>query len=68
MPDQYNTGNGLVRVEDPRGVWALFDHDHGPCVMSLHLDEIDALRASQQAGHGKVAFVPFGADFAETVA
>jgi hypothetical protein len=43
MPDQnYNTGNGLTRVEEPDGVWIAYYTDMSDVVPFL--SEIDCLR------------------------
>ena len=62
MPSQYNTGNGLVPVEEPRGAWVAYYSDYSG--MALFGSEIEALRHA--VGNSMtVAFWEFGRDLSD---
>lgn len=42
------------------GVWAVVDIDYGESITTVHAEEIDALRAINERGYGRVKFVPWG--------
>lgn len=49
-------------VELEAGIWAIVDRDYDQYfVNSVHPAEIDALRALNERGYGRVVFIPWGA-------
>jgi len=44
----------------PEGVWALCDRDFGETITAVYSTEVEALRAINGRGYGRVVFLPFG--------
>jgi len=66
MPDQnYNTGNGLTPVEEPRGVWVAYYSDRSE--LAIYATEIDALRRAVDSSMA-VAFWEFATDLTDLMA
>lgn len=63
MPDQrYNTGDGLTRVEEPRGVWVAYFQDWNPIPKAVFLDELPARRYAART-YCDVRFLAFGEEW-----
>jgi len=45
---------------DNGGVWAVCDLDYGESITAVYATELDALRAINGRGYGRVRFVPWG--------
>ena len=43
-----------------KGVWAVVDIDYGESITEVYPVEVEALRAINRRGYGRVRFVPFG--------
>jgi hypothetical protein len=54
-------------AEKDAGAWLVYDYDHGPYAISLHVSAEEAARSAARQGYGKVGFWPFGADMADAV-
>lgn len=50
-----------------RGVWVVYQHDHGPQVESVHATELEALREINDAAGKRATFVPFGSEIREAL-
>lgn len=57
--EQYNTGDGLVCVADPEGVWIAYVQDWHPVPRAVFLNELDARRFAA-AEYADVRFWRFG--------
>lgn len=53
-------------MTDPPGVWVAFGWDNQPYVVSIHDNELDALRAAVDRSC-LAKFIPFGVDFSEAI-
>lgn len=60
MPEQ--------EITSAEGVWCIADQDHGETITIPFPSEVDALRALNGRGYGRVYFVPWGMTLAEAQA
>lgn len=49
-----------IKYQIAQGVWAVVDSDYHDTITMVYLEEIEALRAINERGYGKVKFVPWG--------
>ena len=53
---------------EAEGVWCICDQDYGESITIPFASEVDALRALNGRGYGRVAFVLFGKTLADSEA
>lgn len=49
-----------ARLAFARGAWCVVDRDYGETITAVYLTELEALRAINDRGFGRVAFVKWG--------
>lgn len=67
MRDMINS-NSIPKSNEEAGAWCTYAYDFGPFVISIHRDELEALRAAQKEGSWcKVMFWPIDSRFEDAV-